>query len=105
MVLYHFTYPFKVTDAVHAKQGFIFAQIWALGRTAYAAVLEKEGPYEVVGPSAIPLDEDHATPRPLTKEQIKEYVQFYAQAAKNAVRAGFDGTYHFFAPFKALISL
>ncbi|VDB93773.1 unnamed protein product [Peniophora sp. CBMAI 1063] len=81
----------KVTDAVHAKQGFIFAQIWALGRTAFAAVLEKEGPYEVIGPSAIPLDAEHATPRPLTKEEIKEYVQFYAQAAKNAVRAGFDG--------------
>ncbi|KZV75902.1 NADH:flavin oxidoreductase/NADH oxidase [Peniophora sp. CONT] len=81
----------KVTEAVHAKGGFIFMQLWALGRTAVAAVLKREGPYEVVGASAIPLDAEHAIPRPLTMEEIKEYVQWYAQAAKNAVRAGFDG--------------
>ncbi|KZV72620.1 NADH:flavin oxidoreductase/NADH oxidase [Peniophora sp. CONT] len=81
----------KVTEAVHGKGSFIFLQLWALGRAALSAVLEQEGPYEVVGASAIPLDAEHATPRPLTAKDIKEYVQWYAQAAKNAVRAGFDG--------------
>ncbi|KZV68718.1 NADH:flavin oxidoreductase/NADH oxidase [Peniophora sp. CONT] len=81
----------KVTEAVHAKGGFIFMQLWALGRAANAAVLEQEGPYDVVSASAIQLDAEHATPRPLTVEEIKEWVQSYAQAAKNAVRAGFDG--------------
>ena len=66
-------------------------QLWALGNAAQASVLEKEGPYNVVSASAIPVDEEHATPRPLEKEEIKQYVQWYAQAAKNAVRAGFDG--------------
>ncbi|KAK7685002.1 hypothetical protein QCA50_011837 [Cerrena zonata] len=80
----------KVTDAVHEKKSFIFAQLWALGRTADPKVLESEG-FELVGPSDIPAA-GKSTPRPLTTEEVKEYVQFYAKAADNAVhRAGFDG--------------
>ena len=30
-------------------------------------------------------------PRPLTVEEIDEYVELFAQAARNAVAAGFDG--------------
>jgi NADPH2 dehydrogenase len=47
--------------------------------------------------SDIPLDHERDTegrdrPRPLTIEEIKEYVGFYAQAAKNFVfGAGGDG--------------
>ena len=68
-------------------------QLWALGRAAYPDVLKKEGPYDLVSASDLPLDKDAAVPRPLTVEEIKEYVQLYAQAAKNAVHgAGFDGT-------------
>ena len=37
---------------------------------------------------------DMPAPRPLTVEEIKEYVQLYVQAVKNAVHgAGFDGKY------------
>merc|ERR1711964_452507 len=32
-----------------------------------------------------------ATPTPLTEEEIKEYIELYAQAAKNSIEAGFDG--------------
>ncbi|VDB93777.1 unnamed protein product [Peniophora sp. CBMAI 1063] len=84
----------KITDAVHAKHSYIYVQLWALGRAAYPEVLKKEGPYDVVSASDIPLaDADHPghTPRPLTVEEIKEYVQLYAQAAKNSLQAGFDG--------------
>ncbi|VDB93775.1 unnamed protein product [Peniophora sp. CBMAI 1063] len=86
----------KITDAVHAKSSYIYVQLWALGRAADPEVLKKEGPYDVVSASDIPLEEaGHAPgghpPRPLTVEEIKEYVQLYAQAAKNAVQAGFDG--------------
>ena len=86
----------QVTEAVHAKGSFIFLQLAAQGRSAIPAVLKAAvgGPYDVVGPSAIPIDDEHATPRPLTVGEIKEYVQLYAQAAKNAVHgAGFDGTF------------
>lgn len=30
-------------------------------------------------------------PRPLTTDEIAEYTELYATAAKNAVEAGFDG--------------
>jgi NADPH2 dehydrogenase len=35
--------------------------------------------------------EGGAKPTPLTEAEIKEYIGYYAQAAKNAVAAGFDG--------------
>ncbi|KAI0078452.1 NADH:flavin oxidoreductase/NADH oxidase [Panus rudis PR-1116 ss-1] len=91
----------KVTDAVHAKKSFIFAQLWAHGRAADPEVLKKHG-FPYVAPSDIPLleragappikPEDAVKPRPMTIEEIKEYVQLYATAAANAVNiAGFDG--------------
>ncbi|VDB93765.1 unnamed protein product [Peniophora sp. CBMAI 1063] len=83
----------KVADAVHGKGSFIFMQLGALGRPASPSVLEKApgGPYEVVGPSPIPIAEGRAIPKALTVEEIKQYLELFAQAAKNAVQAGFDG--------------
>ncbi|KAF8812477.1 FMN-linked oxidoreductase [Phlegmacium glaucopus] len=81
----------EVTDAVHARRSFIYLQLWALGRASNAAVLESEGlPY--VAPSAIALkSKPDPLPRPLITSEIKEYIQLYAEAAKNAIEAGFDG--------------
>jgi NADPH2 dehydrogenase len=78
---------------VHAKGSFIFLQLWALGRRANAGVLKTEGNFEVVGPSPIQVagDNDSVIPRELTVPEIKEYVQLYAKAARNAIEAGFDG--------------
>jgi NADPH2 dehydrogenase len=86
----------KVTDAVHANGSFIFLQLWALGRAADPAVLKREGGFDLVAPSPIPIgalagDEEQVIPRELTALEIKEYVQLYARAAKNAMQAGFDG--------------
>jgi NADPH2 dehydrogenase len=80
-------------------------QLWALGRAATAETLSAEGGYQVVSASDIPrlsgsdipLDHERDTegkdrPRLLTVEEIKEYVGFYAQAAKNfVIGAGGDG--------------
>jgi hypothetical protein len=79
--------------AVHAKGSFIFLQLWALGRTADAAQLKSEDPsFPYVSASDIPLSGmSGPPPRPLTVPEIKEYVQLYVQAAKNAMEAGFDG--------------
>ncbi len=53
-------------------------------------MLVSEGlPY--VSASDIQLSTETVTPRPLTVEEIREYVQLYAQAARNAISAGFDG--------------
>ncbi|RPD75318.1 NADH:flavin oxidoreductase/NADH oxidase [Lentinus tigrinus ALCF2SS1-7] len=84
----------KITDAVHAKGSYIYLQLWALGRTARPELFHEEFPdYPYVSASDIPLSSSPTEiPRALTKEEIKQYVQWYGQAASNAVhRAGFDG--------------
>jgi len=82
-----------VTDAVHAKGSFIYLQLWALGRVAVPKNLEREtgGPYPVVSASAVPVEQNGRVPKALTVEEIKSFVAHYAQAAKNAIAAGFDG--------------
>lgn len=82
---------FQITDAVHAKGSFMYLQLWALGRAADPTVLKEEGDYPYVSASDIPMPGNPINTRPLTVEEIKEYVGLYAQAAKNAVKAGFDG--------------
>ncbi|KAF2019521.1 FMN-linked oxidoreductase [Aaosphaeria arxii CBS 175.79] len=79
----------KVTEAVHAKGSYIYLQLWALGRVADPKTAEKEG-ITIRSSSAVAL-EGHATPKELTIDEIKSFVQEYAQAAKNAIAAGFDG--------------
>jgi NADPH2 dehydrogenase len=80
----------QVTDAVHAKGGFIFCQLWSLGRAADPKVAEQEG-FKVHSSSATPMDEKAVVPEEMTVEEIRERVREYAVAAKNAIEAGFDG--------------
>ncbi|KII83265.1 hypothetical protein PLICRDRAFT_180531 [Plicaturopsis crispa FD-325 SS-3] len=81
----------QITDAVHANGSYIFAQLWALGRSAEPSILEEEGGYPYVSSSDVRLTENQPAPRPLTIQEIKEYIQQYATAAVNAIEAGFDG--------------
>ncbi|KAJ7239766.1 putative NADPH2 dehydrogenase chain OYE2 [Mycena haematopus] len=79
-----------VTDRVHAKGSFIYLQLWALGRAADVETLAENG-FPYVSASDVPIH-GRPSPRPLTVEEIEEYVQLYATAASNAVhKAGFDG--------------
>ncbi|KAF9552221.1 NADH:flavin oxidoreductase/NADH oxidase [Agrocybe pediades] len=80
----------KITDAVHAKGSFIYVQLWALGRSARPEILKEDG-FDHVAPSPIAAGEAYSVPRELTTHEIQEYIQWYAEAAKNAVKAGFDG--------------
>ncbi|KAA1472713.1 NADH:flavin oxidoreductase/NADH oxidase [Dentipellis sp. KUC8613] len=82
----------RVTDAVHAKGSYIIVQLWSVGRVADPEQLKRENPaFDLVSASDIPVT-GGPKPRALTKDEIKEYVQFYATAAANAVhKAGFDG--------------
>lgn len=94
----------KVTAAVHAKGGIIFAQLWHVGRVSHTSLQPDSG--APVAPSAIRADAvkvfietgpgqgalaDPSEPRALTTAEVKELVQLYAQAARNALEAGFDG--------------
>jgi len=87
----------KVTDAVHAKGGRIFMQIWHAGRAAYPGAADGA---PIVSSSATPIEGEihtpqgkvpHAVPRPLTVEEIPGIVAAFAQGARNAIAAGFDG--------------
>ncbi len=86
-----------VTDAVHAKGGRIFLQLWHMGRVSHPDFLDGAIP---VAPSAIaatgeahtPLGKKpYVTPRALSVDEIKDIVADYANAAKRAIAAGFDG--------------
>ncbi|KAK6202028.1 hypothetical protein LQW54_009082 [Pestalotiopsis sp. IQ-011] len=80
----------EVTDAVHAKKSYMYMQLWALGRVADPANATKEG-IEIKGASPIPQAEGATVPKEMTVEDIKSFVADYAQAARNAIEAGFDG--------------
>ena len=89
----------QVTAAVHEKSGKIFVQLMHTGRIAHPDNLPAGA--EIVAPSAIAAKGDmwtdaqgmqpQPTPRALTTEEVKETIQEFVQAAKNAVEAGFDG--------------
>ncbi|KAJ6479252.1 hypothetical protein C8R47DRAFT_1285993 [Mycena vitilis] len=71
-----------IANRVHAKGSYMYLQLWAIGRVAEVDVLAEDGlPY--VSASNVPL-EGGVAPRPLTVEEIREYVQLYAVAASNA---------------------
>ncbi|KAF2720237.1 NADPH dehydrogenase [Polychaeton citri CBS 116435] len=87
----------EITEAVHAKGSYIYCQLWALGRVAVPQNLKCEGGFDVVTSSTGPLvsggavKNDQGTARGMTKEEIESYIQDYANAARNAIDAGFDG--------------
>jgi 2,4-dienoyl-CoA reductase-like NADH-dependent reductase (Old Yellow Enzyme family) len=82
---------------VHKKGGYIFLQLWHIGRAAHSSNIGKP----TVSSSNVPIkgntrdsqgnEVPHETPTPLTIPQIKELVQVYKTAAENALKAGFDG--------------
>lgn len=85
------------TKAVHDKGGKIFLQIWHAGRAAHPDLNGGAANYSA---SAIAIDDvvhtpngkvAHVVPKELSVEQIQQIVQQFAQAAKNAIAAGFDG--------------
>ena len=86
-----------VTSAVHARGGKIFAQLWHVGRLSHPDLLGGSLP---LAPSAInPHDkvftptgiQETVTPQAMTLAQIEKVIADFAQAAKNAFAAGFDG--------------
>lgn len=94
----------KITAAVHAEGSIIFAQLWHVGRVSHNSL--QPGGAAPVAPSAIAADNvkvfvetgpgqgaltEPSVPRALTTAEVKELVQLYAQAARNALDAGFDG--------------
>jgi N-ethylmaleimide reductase len=89
----------RVTAAVHPLGAKIFVQLMHCGRVAHPLNLPAGA--RILGPSAVAAVgemytdakgmQPNATPVAMTEADIKSTVEEYAQAAKNAVAAGFDG--------------
>ncbi len=87
----------RITQSVHARGGKIFLQLWHVGRVSDPEFLNGEIP---VAPSAIACDGDvsllrpkrpYVVPRALHAEEIARIVVDFAEAARKAKDAGFDG--------------
>lgn len=87
----------KVTDAVHAAGGLIFAQLWHVGRVSHPDFHDGRLP---VAPSAIGYEGEVftfqgkkrvVTPRALETGELPGIVEQFRRAAENAREAGFDG--------------
>lgn len=97
----------KVTEAVHAAGGKIFAQLWHVGLMSHSSVQPNRG--QPVSSSAtrvasdpmhtafVILDDgtpgraDPTAPRALATAEVSRVVTDFATAAENARTAGFDG--------------
>ena len=89
----------SITEAVHAKGGVIFLQLWHTGRISHPS-LQPEGATPVA-PSAVRPAGTHLnaafetvtfeTPRAMEEAEILALVNDFQQAAENGMAANFDG--------------
>lgn len=89
----------QVTDAVHARDGRIFLQMMHSGRVGSKLNLPPGA--KVLAPSAIAMngviwtdsqgEQPHELPEEMTSDEVQVAIAEYAQAACNAISAGFDG--------------
>lgn len=85
-----------MTDAIHAKGGFIYCQLWHVGRATVPGLLDG---HDCISSSNIPLEGNApdgslfaaTPPRPMTTSDINDVVMEFAAAAERAMEAGFDG--------------
>jgi 2,4-dienoyl-CoA reductase-like NADH-dependent reductase (Old Yellow Enzyme family) len=88
----------RIVDFAHAQGAAIGVQLAHAGRKASTyrpwaeqkgTIPHAEGGWTTVAPSPVPF-EGYADPRPLTVEEIADVVRAFAEAARRALRAGFD---------------
>lgn len=94
----------RVTDAVHAKGGNIFAQLWHVGRVSHVSIQPDGGaPVSSVAVTAArsnayawvaegqPGPVQASLPRALEADEVRRVTADFVSAARRAMDAGFDG--------------
>ncbi|CAN8100345.1 unnamed protein product [Discula destructiva] len=93
----------RIVDAVHAKGGFIYAQLWHSGRANIphftgtpvlsASATPWDDPEETKLPphSSTPVKVADFPPVEMTVEKIRQTIGDYCSAARMAIECGFDG--------------
>jgi len=93
----------KISDAVHAQGGRMFLQLWHVGRVSHPmfqpnqslpvapSALAAPGKTFIVGEDGAGAWADVPVPQELTIDGIRQIIQDYRQAARNAMAAGMDG--------------
>ncbi|XP_062152359.1 12-oxophytodienoate reductase 1-like [Alnus glutinosa] len=82
-----------IVDAVHAKGGIFFCQLWHVGRVSYqdfdgqAPISSTDKPLTTKRLDGEPF----TPPRRLRTDEIPQIVNDFRVAARNAIEAGFDG--------------
>ena len=89
----------RITDVVHAKGAKMFIQFMHCGRVGHALNLPAGA--RILAPSAVMASgemytdaegmQPHPIPQAMTEADIATTIEEFAQAAKNAMTAGFDG--------------
>jgi N-ethylmaleimide reductase len=86
-----------VTDAVHKKGGFMYAQLWHTGAMSHPDFFDGALP---ISASDVNPEQQSVTPsgrkptvapRPMSSDEIRQTVRDFGTAAQNAMEAGFDG--------------
>lgn len=86
-----------VTKAVHQSGGKIFIQLWHVGRISHPNFLDGKLPLAPSAQQAKGLSRTkqgklpHPVPKAMTLDEIRSTIEDFAQGAKNAMEAGFDG--------------
>jgi len=89
-----------VTDAVHARSGLIYLQLWHTGRVSHSSHQPDGGapvaPSAITAQGGMAMDRDgravpYELPRALRADEMPGLVDSFRQAAANAMAAGFDG--------------
>ncbi|MEI3606190.1 alkene reductase [Pseudogracilibacillus sp. SE30717A] len=85
----------KVTNAVHKEKGIIIAQLWHVGRLSHPYFTRGRKP---LAPSPIQANGvthkvhfPYEMPKKMTFHDIQLVIKQFVHAAKNAMKAGFDG--------------
>lgn len=85
-----------VTEAVHAICGFIYCQIWHVGRVTVPSLIDMKDTSSsseiLIRGKAIEGSEYASNPpKSMTIEEIKDIIAEFGAAPKRCIQAGFDG--------------